>query len=288
MDNKRVSGVAIITSVLLHSLLAFLPWQEKSRPLVVSSTPANPSSPASPVSVVDASQLPTLPASESQPLPAELSSPSAPAPSVAPPADTPIPATNNSPINEPPPQPAPEADLPPDAIPATNYSPIGEPAPETASDANIVPTPTPSPVPSTPPPVTPTDEVKIAAELEHLADYFQAQDEGVFQESNPFQIFNIYAPEQVNQFFDENNQPKFNESSFSHLETKTPEQVLETVVRPEIRRNTDFDLQPQENFPAGQAYQLSQGEMVRYLIIVGLGDNGSFLMLSESLPGLEP
>ena len=287
-----IRGASLFISVLLHSLLALLPWQEKSRPVAVSSTPASPVSPASSISVVDASQLPTLPASESQPLPAAPSSPPAPSPPVDPPADltpeAPIPETNDSPIDELAAQLAPEAGWTSKApIPETNDSPIGGSTPEADPDANV-PAPTPSPVPSTPTPVTPADEAKIAAELEHLADYFQDQDEGVFQESTPFQIFKIYAPEQVNQFFNEDDQPKFDESSFSHLETKTPEQVLETVVRPEIRRNTGFDLQLQENFPAGQVYQLSQGEMVRYLIIVGLGDNGSFLMLSESLPGLEP
>ncbi|MBT9317803.1 hypothetical protein [Leptothoe spongobia] len=58
---------------------------------------------------------------------------------------------------------------------------------------------------------------------------------------------------------------------------------------PELISNTGFDPQPQENFPAGLAYQLLQGEMLRYLIIVRLNEgSGSVLLLSESLPGLEP
>lgn len=257
MDKKSNRGVMLVISVLLHSLLALLPWQEKSRPLAVSSTPT------SPIPIVDASQLPTLPASESQPLPAVPSSPPVP--------DVPLPETIDSPIDEP----ALEAALPPDfPIPETIDSPIGEPAPEAAPEDD-------------PTSVTPIDEAKIAADWDHLVDYFQGQNDGL-QKSNALQLFKIYAEELVDQFFD-TDKPKFDEPSFSHLETKTPEQVFETVVMPELESKTGFALQLQENFPAGQAYQLSQGEMIRYLIIVGLGEgNGSFLMLSESLPGLEP
>ena len=243
----------LVISVLLHSLLALLPWQEKSRPLAVSSTPTGP------IPIVDASQLPTLPAS--QPLPAAPPSPPVP--------DAPIPETSDIPIDEP----APEAALPLDArIPETIDNPVGEPAPE-----------------DDPTPVTPTDEVKIAADWDHLVGYFQDQDEGFG--FTLFEIFDLFgeSEEQVNQFFDENGQPKLDVSSFSHFPEQTPKQVLQTVVMPELTSSTGFDLQPQENFSAGLAYQLLQGEMVRYLIIVRLNEgSGSLLLLSESLPGLEP
>ena len=257
MYKKRSRGALLVCiSVLLHGLLALLPWQEKSRPLAVSSTPSNPTP------IIDVSQLPALPASDPEPLP------------VVPPAlDTPIPETSDSPVDEP----APEVALTPDAlILETSNSLIGGPAPETAPNAN------PTPV------TTPAEQAKIAAaEWEHLVGYLESQDNGL-DNSSPFQIFNLFgAPGQVNQFFDENDQPKFNILSFYLFPKQTPEQVRDMVM-PELSSNTGFDPQLQENFPAGLAYQLLQGEMLRYLIIVKLDEgSGSFLILSESLPGLE-
>ncbi|MEM9905612.1 MAG: hypothetical protein AAF921_11375 [Cyanobacteria bacterium P01_D01_bin.44] len=270
MDKKRDRGVMLFISVLLHGLLALLPWQEKSRPLAVSSTPT------SPISIVDASQLPTLPASESQPA---LSSQPAPAVPVSPPADPPwtadalIPETSDGPESAP--ETAPDADWTADAlIPGTSDGP--EPAPEAAPDSD-------------PTPVTPADEeAKIAADLEQFVGYLKDQDKGFG--FTLFEIFDLFgeSEEQVNQFFDENNQPKLDVSSFYHFPEQTPEQVLQTVVMPELTSNTGFDPQPQENVSAGLTYQLLQGEMLRYLIIVRLREGeGSVLMLSESLAGLE-
>ncbi len=307
--------VALFISVLLHSLLALLPWQEKPRPLAESSTPTIS------IPVVDASQLSTPPASESQPTPAAPSSPPTPAvpsspPTPAVPSSPPTPAvplsppvaiavdqpadlapgdsiteTSDSSIDEPAPEAAPYADLTPEApITETSDSPIDEPAPEVAPYSDTVPAATPSAVPSTPTSVTPTDEAKIAADWENLVGHLKDQDEG-FEKTPLLEIFNLFgeSEDQVNQFFDENGQPKLDVSSFYLFLTRTPEQVLQTVVMPELTSNKGFDLQPQENFPAGLAYQLLQGEMLRYLIIVRLSEgNGSVLMLSESLPGLEP
>ncbi|MEO1403052.1 MAG: hypothetical protein AAFV72_17635 [Cyanobacteria bacterium J06635_1] len=274
MDKKRDRGVMLFISVLLHGLLALLPWQEpwqkKSRSLAVSLTPV------SPISIVDASQLPTLPASESQPAP---SSPPAPAVPVSPPADppwaadAPIPETSDG--AEPAPEAAPDAGWTADAsIPETSDG--AEPAPEAAPDSD-------------PTSVTPADEeAKIAADLEQFVGYLKDQDKGFG--FTLFEIFDLFgeSEEQVNQFFDENNQPKLDVSSFYHFPEQTPEQVLQTVVMPELTSNTGFDPQPQENVSAGLAYQLLQGEMLHYLIIVRLREGeGSVLMLSESLPGLE-
>ena len=56
---------------------------------------------------------------------------------------------------------------------------------------------------------------------------------------------------------------------------------------PEVTSNTGFDVQRQENVTAGLTYQLSQGDMLRYFIIVPLNErSGSVLILSNSLPGL--
>ena len=263
MDKKRDRGVALFLSALLHGLLTLLPWQEsrqeKSRRVAVSQTLA------SQISVVDASQLPTLPPSESQPTP---SSPPAPAVQPAPPVATP-------------------AALPPDApIPETSNSPIDEPAPEAAPD-HTAPAATPLADLSTPTPVTPANEAQIAADWENLVGYFEDQDKGFgFELSEIFDHFGESRP--TNQFFDENNEPKFDVSSFYHFPEQTPEQVFQDVVMPELNSNTRFAPQPQENFRAGLAYQISHGEMLRYLIIVRLREGeGSVLVLSESLPGLE-
>ncbi|MEM7066574.1 MAG: hypothetical protein AAF572_25840 [Cyanobacteria bacterium P01_B01_bin.77] len=257
MDKKHNRGAMLVISVLIHSLLALLPWQEKPRPLAVSSTPTGPISPASPISIVDASQLPTL--SESEPVPF-----SPPVP------DTPIPETSDSP--EPIPEVVPEADWIADApIPEMSAPPASETAPNN------------DPIPVT----SADDEAKFAADLEHLVGYLKGQDKGF-----GFKLFDIFKnfgeTGQANQFFYEEDQPKLNVSSFSHFPEQTPEQVLQTVVIPELTSSTGFDPQPSENVSVGLVYQLLQGEMLRYLIIVRLREGeGSVLMLSESLAGLE-
>lgn len=256
--DKKSNRVALFTSVLLHSLLVFFPWKEKPRPLAESSPPENA------IPIVDLSQLSTSPASEAQPLPTVPSSPPAPAVPISPPVAT-------------------HVDLPPEApIIETSDSLTEQPAPELDIEAGLTPE-----APITETSGSPVDEAKIAADWENLVGHLEDQDEGFG--FTLLEIFNYFGePEQVSQFFDENNQPKLDVSSFSHFPTQTPEQVLQTEVIPELTNNTDFDLQPQENVSAGLAYQLLQGEMLRYLIIVRLRDGeGSVLMLSDSLLGLE-
>lgn len=278
MEKKSNRGVILVISVFLHSLLALLPWQEKSRPLAVSSTPTSPIpiTPTSPIPIVDASQLPTLAAVESQPLPVVPPSPLA--------LEVPIPETIDSPIDERASevalQPAPEVALPPEAlIPETSDSPrnilIDEPAPQPSPEAD-------------PTPIEPIGEAKIAADWEHLVGHLQDQDEGFG--FTLFDIFDLFGETgQANQFFDEDKQPKLDIFSVFHFPNQTPEQVLQTKVMPELTSKTGFDPQSQEDFSVGLAYQLLQGEMLRYLIIVGLRDGeGSVLVLSDSLPGLEP
>ena len=268
MNKKRDRGAILFISILLHSLLALLPWQEpqpeKPRPVAVPPTSASTNSPVSRISVVDASQLPTLPASESQPTSARPPAPAAPLPAaVDPPAD-------------------PTPDVP---IPETSNRSTNEPVSEAASSS--VPPTTPSAGPSTPHSATPADEAQIAADWENLVGYFEGQDKGFgFELSEIFDLFGEPGP--ANRFLDENNEPKFDVSSFYHFPEQTPEQVFQDVILPELNSNTGFDPQLQENFSTGLAYQISQGEMLRYLIIVKLReDEGSVLMLSESLPGLE-
>lgn len=253
--DKKSNRLALFISVLLHSLLVFFPWKEKPRPLAESSPPENS------IPIVDLSHLSTPPVSEAQPLPTVPSRPSAPAVSNSPPVATPVDLAPEAPITE------------------TSDSSIGEPAPE----ADLTPE---VPIPETSD--SPIDEAKIAADWENLAGYLGEQDDG-FEFYDLLGIFRDFGePEQVNQFFDENNQPKLDVSSFYLFPEQTPEQVLQTVVIPELTSNTDFDLQLQENVSAGLAYQLSQGEMLRYLIIVQLNErSGSVLMLSDSLQGLE-
>lgn len=260
MEKKGNRGVMLVISVLLHSLLAFLPWQEKSRPLPVSSTPT------SPIPIVDASKLPAV---ESQPLPVVPPSP--------PVADVPIPETIDSPAPAPEvvPEVAPEVALPLDVF-----------IPEAIDNLDPAPQPALNDDPTS---VTPAEEeAKFAADLDHLVGYLNDQDKGFG--FTLFEIFDLFgeSAEQVNQFFDEDGQPKLDVVSFVHFPEQIPEQVVQTVVMPELASNTGFAPQLQETFSAGLAYQLLQGEMLRYLIIVKLNEgSGSVLMLSESLPGLE-
>ena len=302
---KKSDRIALFISVLLHSLLVFFPREEEPLHSAESSPPTGS------ISVVE---LPTLPAPESQSLPAvphpAAVSPSLPAPTVpsrpplatvpsnppapavpsSPPAaipvdpptdlppDDPSPETSSSPTEQP--DPDPTADLPPE-----------DPSPETSSSLTEQPESEPVPETDLPPedPSTETnDEAKIAADWENLVGHLQSQDQG-FASFPLLDIFNFFGePEQTNQFFDENNQPKLDVSSFYLFPEQTPEQVLNTVVMPELTSNTGFELQLQENVSVGLTYQLSQGEMLRYLIIVQLNErSGSLLMFSDSLLGLE-
>ncbi|NET48293.1 MAG: hypothetical protein F6K09_06120 [Merismopedia sp. SIO2A8] len=335
MDQKS-DYIALFISVLLHSLLIFLPWPEKPRPLAKSPTSTGP------ISIIfDANQLP---ASEAQTLPSDAPI-DPPVPEVAPEADlppeapiletidspidpstpeaasgvapevdltpeapipetvddpidpstpeatsevdltpeAPIPATVDDPIDQPVPEVAPEVDSTPEIpIPATVDDPIDQPVPEVAPASDLTPE-----VPISETSDSPISEAKIAADWENLVGYLENQDEGFG--FTLFEIFDLFGETgQANQFFDENNQPKLDVSSFSHFPEQTPEQVLQTVVIPELTNNTGFELQPQENVSDGLAYQLSQGEMLRYLIIARLNErSGSVLMLSDSLSGLE-
>ncbi|NEP76331.1 hypothetical protein [Okeania sp. SIO2G5] len=228
------------------------------------------------------------------------------------PPEAPSPETSNSPVDQPDSESAPDPDLPPEApSPETSNSPVDQPDPESAPDPDLPPEapspetsnssvdrPDPESAPGTDlPPATPSpeasddtiDEAKIAAEWDNLGGYLKEQDDGL-EFYDLFGIFDTFGePGQVNQFFDENNQPKLDVSSFHHFTKQTPEQIFQTVVMPELNNNTGFEPQLQENFAAGLAYQLLQGEMLRYMIIVPLNEgSGSVLLLSNSLPGLEP
>ena len=275
LGRPRHRGALIFVSVLLHSLLALFPWQERSRPV------AEPETPASPMTVVDASQLPQLSVSDSQQLPIALSEPSIPPPTVAilPPVDAPV-------------------DLPPDeSVMETRDLLVDEPTLEETPYPGTTPTPTTSPVPAetspTTPTVTPPSEAKIAADWENFVGHLQLQNGGL-ESSTLLQIFNIYDyadSEQTDQFFyeekdeDGNRRPKLNVLDKHLFSEQTPEQILETVIMPGRSSDTSLRLQPQEDFTAGLAHQLIQGDVLRYLIIVQFnGTNDSVLILSDSLP----
>lgn len=279
LGRRHNRGALVFVSVLLHSLLVLFPWQEKSRPV------AQPEIPASPMTVVDASQLPQLSVSDSQQLPIALAEPYIPSPAVAvlPPVDTPA----ELPLDEP--------------VVETSDRLIGENGLEEPLPSENTSTPTASTVPGetspTTPAITPPNEAKIAADWENFVGHLQLQNDS-FESSSLLGIFRIYdVPGQIDQFFyeeedeDGNRRPKLN-VLYKHLfEGQTPEQVLQTVVTPGFSSDTSFKLQPQENFsvqenfPAGVAYQLLQGEVLRYLIIVQFNEhNDSVLILSDSLP----
>ncbi|MEM9219634.1 MAG: hypothetical protein AAGD25_35550 [Cyanobacteria bacterium P01_F01_bin.150] len=310
--DKKSDRTTLFISVLLHVLLVFFPRKETPLPPTVSSAPT------ASISVVE---LPTSPELESQPLPAVPPNPPAPAvqanppaATVDPPADLPpedsTPEMNDSPIDEPVPETGPDENLrPEDSIPETNDGPIDEPVPKTIPDEDLPPEDpstetSDSPIDEPASEVTPDEdlppedpnaetsnssieEAKIAADWENLVGYLEGQDEGFG--FTLLEIFDNFGETgQANQFFDENRQPKLDVSSFFHFPGQTPDQVLQTVVRPKLINNTGFALQSQENVAGKLTYQLSQGEMLRYMIIVRLREGeGSVLMLSNSLLGLE-
>lgn len=272
----RHRGALLFVSVLLHSLLVLMPWHKKSRPL------AEPLPPALPISVVDASQLPQLSLAEAQQLPvapAEPSiSPPAPAVEVLPPVDLATPIPLDEPVIEP---------SEPLANEATLEEPPSSESPTTPSTPSVGGTPT-TPI------VTPPSEAKIAADWESFVSHLQLQNDSRIEDSTLLQIFNIYGyadSEQTDQFFyeekdeDGNRRPKLN-VLYKHLfSDQTPEQILETVVMPGFSGDTSLQLQPQEDFTAGLARRLIQGDVLRYLIIVQFnGTNDSVLILSDSLP----
>lgn len=131
------------------------------------------------------------------------------------------------------------------------------------------------------------EAARVAAAWENFVGHVQRQSDG-FSEMTLLEIFDLFGePGQTNQFFDENDYPKLDVYAHHLFPEQAPEQVLKTVVMPEVNNSTDFNLQPQETFTGGLAYQLQQGEMLRYLIIVPLNErSGSVLLFSESLPEL--
>ena len=308
---KKSDYIALFISVLLHGLLVFLPWKEDPLPSAESSPPTDS------ISVVDLPTLPAVPPAPPEPAdppppptpavpstsPGPVVPPASPAPAAPPaPPEPPIPSaspTPPAPVAPPPASPKPAAPpaLPPVAPPAapTADLPPEEPNTETSNSPTDQPVSEPAPETDEPPEEpaietsnSPIDEAKIAADWENLVGYLQRQEEG-FASFTLLEIFNFFGePDQANQFFDENNQPKLDVLSFYLFSEQMPEQVLQTVVRPKLFNSTGFELQRQENVSAGLAYQLSQGEMLRYLIIVKLREGeGSVLMLSDSLQGLE-
>lgn len=295
-------GALLFVSVLLHSLLALLPWPEESRP------PAEPIS-AIPIPVVSASQLPSLPTPEPQPLPV------IPAPIPSPPAIASSPQA-----------------APTDLILGTSANEantVEANAIEERGDPTADPTPAGTPAPGnistnasanggsnsgtegnngnegdTGEPTNDGDsanggnnagnggdEAAIAAAWESFTSSLQGQSDEIG--FNLLEIFEIFGePEQVNQFFNENNQPRLEVSSYYFFPGRTPKGVVDEIIDPELSDQTDFELQPPQTFSSGLTYQISQGEAFYYLTIVEFNDgesnesSDSVLIISDSLPPL--
>lgn len=263
--------------MLLHSVLALLPWQEESRPPAVPIS-ANPSPvvSANPSPVVSASQLPSLPAADPQPLSAMPSLPAAASSPPAPPADL-IPVASaveaNSGLTE---EPAIEEMPAPDSIPvnvSVNEGGEGDRGNEANnSDEGDV--------------TNEGDEAAIAAAWENFIGYLQEQNS---EFGMPLlEIFSLFGePEQANHFFDENNQPRLKVSSYHLFPEQTPEGIVDAIIEPELSNQPDVELQPLGNVSSGLTYQILQGEAFRYLTIVQLNEgSGSVLIMSDSLPAL--
>ncbi|MEL6902254.1 MAG: hypothetical protein AAFP07_14985 [Cyanobacteria bacterium J06606_4] len=285
VQKRQSYGALLWVSVLLHSLLVLLPWSEKSPP------PA--SSQAEIVPIVAVSQIPGLVAEDVPPSPSVSLPPPVQTATVSAPPTNSTPPVAPEPITEPTFEPifeqardrAVNEPIPNEPF-QLNSTATGETSqPGNSEDNRTTRSPEEAPKPSQQEAADEAARVEVA--WENFVGHVQRQSDG-FSEMTLLEIFDIFGePGQVNQFFDENSQPKLDVYAHHLFPEQAPEQILETVVMPEVNNSTDFDLQRQETFTAGLAYQLLQGEMLRYLIIVPLNErSGSVLLFSDSLPEL--
>ena len=102
------------------------------------------------------------------------------------------------------------------------------------------------------------------------------------------QILTLFGqPEQEDLFFDANQQPKTSVISYHLMEDKTPEQVFENVVKPELNDREGFEVRASGEFAGGPVYEVVQGEVVHYLNIVPLNErSGSVLIVGDRPPNV--
>ncbi|MFK8184245.1 MAG: hypothetical protein AB8B99_12800 [Phormidesmis sp.] len=131
------------------------------------------------------------------------------------------------------------------------------------------------------------NDAAISAAWGSFIGYLQTQSGG-FEGMSLLDIFSLFGePNQVSDFFDENDQPKLDVSSYHLFPEQTPEAVVDAIIKPKLSNQSDFKLQPLKNLSPGLTYQILQGEAFRYLTIVRLNeDSGSVLIMSNSLPTL--
>lgn len=126
------------------------------------------------------------------------------------------------------------------------------------------------------------------ADMAAAWDGFLVSLQSGLSESSLQQMLNLFGqPGQENLFFDANQQPKTSVVSYHLLADKTPEQVFEAVVNPELNDQKGFEVRDYGEFAGGPVYQVVQGEIVHYLNIVPLNErSGSVLIVSDRPPNV--
>lgn len=263
------SGLMVLLSVVLHSAIALIPLKKPPDPLaqvVLESPPA-----------ITVTQLPELPppevpktvpktvpetvpeSADSQPIPPQPIPPQPVIPQpVAPnPAPPPVVAETSS-------------DMPVENVP------VGNTATENTAVANE----------ESGQPSSQSNEAKVAA-MAIAWDGFLGSLQSGLSESSLQQVLNLFGqPGQEDLFFDANQQPKTSVVSHHLLEDKTPEQVFEQSVEPELNEREGFEVRVYGEFAGGPVYEVVQGEVVHYLNIVPLNErSGSVLIVSDRPPG---
>ncbi|MEO1397014.1 MAG: hypothetical protein AAFV90_29400 [Cyanobacteria bacterium J06634_5] len=277
------SGLMLWLSVVMHSAIALFPLRKA--PELPEQAVLEPPSAITVTRLPE--QSPAVESAESQPI---LLQPAAPQPAtsqpvlqpIAPvePDPTPSQMTLERPIDRPV-ETVPAETVPAETVPIEN-TPV-ENAPVENTPAETVPAENegstqPSPL------LTEGDVAAMAAVWEGFLVGLQSG----LSEFSLQEILSFFGqPGQEDLFFDDNQQPTVSVVSYHLLEDKTPEQVFEEVVNPELNAQQGFDVQVYGDFAGGPVYEVMQGEIVHYLNIVPLNErSGSVLIVGDRPPGV--
>ena len=260
------SGLMVLLSVVLHSAIALIPLKKTPDPLaqvILESPPA-----------ITVTQLPELPPPEvPKTVPESADSQPIPPQPVIPQPIPPQPVI---------PQPVAPNPAPPPVVAETSSDmPVENTATENTATENTAVANEESSQPS-----SQSNEAKVAA-MAIAWDGFLGSLQSGLSGSSLQQILNLFGqPGQEDLFFDANQQPKTSVVSHHLLEDKTPEQVFEQSVEPELNEREGFEVRAYGEFAGGPVYEVVQGEVVHYLNIVPLNErSGSVLIVSDRPPG---
>ena len=129
-------------------------------------------------------------------------------------------------------------------------------------------------------------EAEVAA-MAAVWEGFLGSVQGGLRESNLLQILSVFGqPWQKDLFFDAQDEAIVSVVTHYLLEDKTPEQVFEDIVNPELMNQEGFEVREYGEFADGPVYEVVQGEIVHYLNIVPL-DVDSVMIVSDRPPNAE-